>query len=171
MRKLILALIVVVGVVAIGSLFINPLRYFRHDIKSCFDDAVGLRSGAPVRIAGVDVGTVRSVRANPQNKNCPAEVEMILATTYEIRIPKDSFAEINTAGLLGEVYVNIDTTQAVESPVENYGYLKSKPSKPTPSLADHLKALDLILRLVQASNEAGKEVPAGSSPAPRKPSR
>src|SRR5216684_9047472 len=93
-------------------LFINPLRYSRQDIKSCFDDAGGLRAGAAVRIAGVDVGTVRSVRAKPQNKNCPAEVEMVLATAYEIRIPKDSLAEINTAGLLGEADVNIDTTQA-----------------------------------------------------------
>ena len=98
LRKSILVLIIVVGVAAIGTLFINPLRYSRQDIKSCFDDAGGLRAGAAVRIAGVDVGTVRSVRANPQNKNCPAEIEMALATAYEIRIPKDSLAEINTAG-------------------------------------------------------------------------
>ena len=98
LRKSILVLIIVVGVAAIGTLFINPLRYSRQDIKSCFDDAGALRAGAAVRIAGVDVGTVRSVRANPQNKNCPAEIEMALATAYEIRIPKDSLAEINTAG-------------------------------------------------------------------------
>jgi ABC-type transporter Mla subunit MlaD len=150
---------IVVGVAAIGSLFLNPLRYSRQDIKSCFDDAGGLRAGAAVRIAGVDVGTVRSVRAHPQNKNCPAEVEMALATTYEIRIPKDSIAETNTAGLLGEVYVNIDTAQASGAPIENYGYLKSKPSKTTLSLADQLKAADVLLQLVRTFKEAEKEVP------------
>ena len=159
LRKSILVLMIVAGVAAIGSVFINRLRYFRQDIKSCFDDAGGLRAGAAVRIAGVDVGTVRSVRANPQNKNCPAEVEMALATTYEIRIPKDSIAEANTAGMLGEVYVNIDTTQASGAPIENYGYLKSKPSKPTLSLADQFKAADVMLRLVRAFKEAEKEVP------------
>ena len=159
LRKSILVLMIVVGLAAIGSLFINPLRYSRHDIKSCFDDAGGLHAGAAVRIAGVDVGTVRSVRANPQNKNCPAEVEMALATTYEIRIPKDSIAEANTAGLLGEVYVNIDTTQASGAPIENYGYLKSKPSKTTLSLADQLKAADVLLRLVQTFKEGAKELP------------
>jgi phospholipid/cholesterol/gamma-HCH transport system substrate-binding protein len=150
---------IVVGVAAIGSLFLNSLRYSRQDIKSCFDDAGGLRAGAAVRIAGVDVGTVRSVRARPQNKNCPAEVEMALATTYEIRIPKDSIAETNTAGLLGEVYVNIDTAQASGAPIENYGYLKSKPSKTTLSLADQLKAADVLLQLVRTFKEAEKEVP------------
>ncbi|MGA2336124.1 MAG: MlaD family protein [Terriglobales bacterium] len=158
-RKLTLVLMIVVGLAAIGSLLINPLRYSRQTIKSCFDDAGGLRSGAPVRIAGVNVGTVRSVRANPQNKNCPAEVEMALATTYEIRIPKDSIAETNTAGLIGEVYVNIDSTQASGAPIENYGYLKSRTSKTTLSLGDQLKAADVLLRLVRTFKEGEKEVP------------
>ncbi len=163
-RKSILVLMIVIGVAAIGSVFINRLRYFRQDIKSCFDDAGGLRAGAAVRIAGVDVGTVRSVRASPQNKNCPAEVEMALATTYEIRIPKDSIAETNTAGLIGEVYVNIDTTQASGAPIENYGYLKSKPSKTTLSLGDQLKAADVLLRLVRTLKEGEKEVPKDTGP-------
>jgi len=159
LRKSTLVLIIVVGVAAIGSLFIKPLRYSRQDIKSCFDNAGGLRAGAAVRIAGVDVGTVRSVRANPQNKNCPAEVEMALATTYEIRIPKDSIAETSTAGLLDEIYVNIDTAQASGAAIENHGYLKSKSSKTTLSLEDQLKAADVLLRLVRSLKEAEKEVP------------
>jgi ABC-type transporter Mla subunit MlaD len=158
-------------VAAIGSLFVNRLRYSRQDLKSCFDDAGGLQAGAPVRIAGVDVGTVRSVRANPQNKNYLAEVEMVLATTYEIRIPKDSIAGTETAGLLGEVYVSIDTTHASGASIENYGYLKSKPSKPTLPFEDQLKALELMLGLVQASKEKGKEVPKDNSPSPRHTSR
>jgi phospholipid/cholesterol/gamma-HCH transport system substrate-binding protein len=131
-RKVVLALIIAVGVAAFGSLLLNRLRYFRQDLKSCFDDAGGLRAGAPVQIAGVNVGTVHGVRAHPQDRNCPAEVEMVLATTYDLRIPKDSIAETNTAGLLGEVYLNIDTSHAVGLPVENYGYLRSKPRKSRP---------------------------------------
>jgi phospholipid/cholesterol/gamma-HCH transport system substrate-binding protein len=114
---------------AIGSLLLNRLRYFRQDLKSCFDNAGGLRAGAPVRIAGVDVGTVHSVRAHSQDRNCPAEVEIDLVTTYEVRIPKGSIAETNTAGLLGEVYVSIDTSRAAGLPVEKYGYLRSESRK------------------------------------------
>ncbi len=163
LRKSLLVLMIVIGLAAVGSLFINPLRYSRQDIKSCFNDAGGLRAGASVRIAGVEVGTVRSVRANPQNKNCPAEVEMALATTYEIRIPKDSITETETAGLIGEVYLSVDTTQASGASIENYGYLKSKPGKNTLSLGDQLKAEGAVLRLVQALREAEKEVPKDNS--------
>ncbi|MGO9404456.1 MAG: MlaD family protein [Terriglobales bacterium] len=169
-RKLILVLIVAVGLVAIGSLFVNRLHYYHQDVKSCFNDAGGLQTGAPVRIAGVDVGTVRSVRANPQNKNCPAEVEMVLGTTYEIRIPKDSMAGIETAGLLGRAYVDIDTNQASGAPIEDYGYLKSKPIKKTLPLGDQLRAADALVRLVQALKETEKDVPDDSPPA-HSPSR
>ncbi len=169
-RKIILASIVIVGVAAVGSLFINRLHYFRQEIKSCFDDAGGLKAGAPVRIAGVDVGTVRSVRANPQNKSCPAEVEMALATTYEVRVPKDSIAEIATEGLLGNVYLRIDTTQASGPPVENYGYLKSEHTKSALSLRDQLRAADAAVRVVQALKETEKEAPKDANPSTQPPS-
>ena len=100
-RKFILALITTIGVAAVVSLSVNRTRYYRRDI-SPFEDIGGLQNGALVRVAGVDVGTVRSVRVHPLNRNCPAEIEMKLTTTYEVEIPRDSIAEIDKAGLLGE---------------------------------------------------------------------
>lgn len=157
-RKTILVLIVVIGVATIGSLFINPFRYHRQEIKSCFNDVQGLREGAPVRLAGVDVGRVRRVRANPERKGCPAEVEMALATTYEIRIPRDSIAGIDTAGVLGESFVSIDASQAAGQPIENFGYLKSKPSVPPTSFEDYLKALDSMLRAARIAKDVEKAI-------------
>jgi ABC-type transporter Mla subunit MlaD len=163
-RKSILALIVVIGLAAIGSLFINSFRYHRQEIKSCFNDVHGLREGAPVRVAGVDVGTVCRVRADPQRKDCPAEVEMALATTYEIRIPKDSIAGIETAGVLGESFVSIDAFQASGSPIENYGYLKSRPSIPPTSFEDYLKALASVLGTAKDAKEADKGIRSPTAP-------
>ncbi len=151
---------IAIGLAAVGSLFVNRLRYFRQDVKSCFTDAGGLQPGAQVRIAGVDVGTVRSVRANPQNQNCPAEVEMALATTYEITIPKDSIAAIEPSGLISGAYISIATAQTSGAPIENYGYLKSKPIKPSPSVGDQIKAADFLFHLVQAAKEVEKESPS-----------
>ncbi len=165
LKKSILVLIVVVGLAAIGSLFIGNLRLSRQELKSCFSDVQGLKAGAGVRIAGVDVGRVRSVRANPQNKNCPAEVEMALATAYDLRLPKDAIAAIETAGILGQSYVAIDVSQASGAPLENYGYLRSKPTKPLPSAEDFrkaldienlLKALDTRLAIIEASKTSEK---------------
>jgi phospholipid/cholesterol/gamma-HCH transport system substrate-binding protein len=129
MKRAVTLSIVAVGLAALGGLVFLRLQFSHHNLKSCLVDAGGLRPGAPVRIAGVDVGTVRQVRANPQNKWCPAEIEMDLATSYEISIPKDSLVEIGRAGILGEAYANIDATNASGPAIEEYGYLKSRPSR------------------------------------------
>jgi len=161
---------VAVGLAAVGSLLVRNVHLSHQDLKSCFGDVQGLKEGAVVNIAGVDVGVVRSVRANPQNKNCPAEVEMALATSYDLRVPKDAVAAIETTGLLGQSYIDIDVSQASGAPIENYGYLKSKPTKPAPS-AGELKATDFLLHLVQAAKEAEKEIPKSETPSLRQPSR
>lgn len=167
LRRSIVVLMVIVGLAAIGSLFVGNVRLSRQRLKSCFSDVQGLRGGAEVRIAGVDVGTVRSVRANPQNKNCPAEVEMDLATSYELRVPKDAIAAIETAGILGESYVDIDASQTSGPPVENYGYLKGKTTKPL-STEDILKALDRGLKIIDRST-APEKTPKGSAMPPAQP--
>ena len=158
---------VTAGLAAVGSLFVRNVHLSRQELKSCFSDVQGLKEGAGVSIAGVDVGTVRSVRANPQNKNCPAEVEMAISTPYDLHVPKDAIVAIETAGILGQSYVDIDVSQASGAPIENYGYLKSKPAKPLPSVGDQIKAADLLLRLVQAAKEADKEVPKDGDHSPR----
>ncbi len=132
-RKILLALIIVVGLTAIGAFLVGRHRYSRLELKSCFTDVHGLKVGASVRIAGVDVGTVRRVTANPQLKNCPAEVDMELATPYEITVPRDAIAGIATAGLLGETYVDIDTVS-----IEN-----NRASKACFSLASSVLPRDL----------------------------
>jgi ABC-type transporter Mla subunit MlaD len=91
---------------------------------------------------------------------------MVLATSYEIRVPKDAIAEIETAGLLGETYLTINTTQASGAPIEDYGYLKSRRAKNTLSPGEQVRAADAALRLVQALKEAEKEAPKDTSPAP-----
>ncbi len=160
---------IVVGLAAVGGLFVRNGRLSHQELKSCFSDVQGLKQGAGVNIAGVDVGTVRSVRANPQNKNCPAEVEMALSTPYDLRVPNDAIAAIETTGILGQSYVDIDVSQASGAPIENYGYLKGKLTRPSPSVEDQLKAADVLLRLVQVAKEAEKEVPKDDS-APANPS-
>ena len=169
LRKSILVLMVIVGLVAIGSLFVRNFHLSRQELKSCFSDVQGLRAGATVRIAGVDIGTVRSVRADPQNKNCPAEVKMALPTSDDLHVHKDAIAAIETAGVLGESYVDIDVCQASGAPLENYGYLKSKTTKPIASSEDFLKALDTRLAIIEASKESEKSSKGSAAPKQGKP--
>ena len=164
LKKFIIVLLVVIGLTAIGSLFAGRFKPHRQVLKSCFADVQGLKRGAEVRIAGVDVGTVRSVRSNPQSKNCPAEIEMKVATAYELRIPRDSLTEIDTAGLLGGSLVTIDATQASELPIENYGYLKSKSANRTLSLDEELTAARFLLEL-EAAQKSDQKIPDKRMPA------
>ena len=161
-RKSILALVVIVGLVAIGSLFVSRVGCVgcvHQELKSCFDDVRGLKSGAVVRLAGVDVGRVRSVRAQPQNRGCPAEVQIDLATSYALPVPEDALTDIETAGVLGERFVSIDVSHASGPMIENYGYLKSKPTRPQPSLEDVARGMTEGLRRSKANDHASADSP------------
>lgn len=155
LRKSILVVMIVIGLAAIGILFVGRVGLHRLELKSCFNNVQGLRSGAAVRIAGVEVGTVGSVRPNPRNKNCPAEVEMQLATTYDLRVPSDALAEIDSEGVLGASIVNIDVTKASGAPAENYSYLTSKPTARPLSMEEAVKAARALIGLYEASKATG----------------
>lgn len=99
--------------------------YHTLQLKCYFKDAEGLRNGAKVRVAGVEVGTVTSVRVRPELRDTPVEVIMMLQTPYELKIPNDSVVELDLAGVLGETFAQIDVQGASGPPVENGGVLKS----------------------------------------------
>ena len=73
-------------------------------LRARFEDIGGLKVKAPVKSAGVVVGRVSSIRLDPAAYE--AVVTMTIDTRYQF--PKDTFASILTAGLLGEQYVGLD---------------------------------------------------------------
>jgi len=81
-------------------------------LKSYFDNASGLREGAPVRLSGVDIGNVTGIRVVSNQPLTPVEVTMKVNTKYQFALRKDSVTALSTAGVLGETYVDIDSGQA-----------------------------------------------------------
>jgi len=81
-------------------------------IKAYFDNAGGLRIGAPVRLQGVDIGNVVGVRIVPGHPQTPVECMMKVSTKYGFNLRKDSVASLATAGVLGEVYIDVDSSAA-----------------------------------------------------------
>lgn len=90
---------------------------FTHRITlySYFDNAEGLRKGAPVRLSGVDVGNVSNIRVinAPDKKLTPVEVTMKVSTRYHFGMRRDSMISLDTAGVLGETFIDIDSSQSL----------------------------------------------------------
>ena len=93
----------------------------RIKLESYFDNASGLREGAPVRLSGVDVGNVIHIRIVPDKdkQQTPVEVIMKVSTKYGFDLRRDSVVSLDTAGVLGETYLDIDSSQAVGPPVQD----------------------------------------------------
>jgi len=121
---------IIIGVAAllVLAIFVALFRPERHNVhlRCYFQDARGLKAGAPVRVAGVDVGSITSVRARPDQADHPAEVMLLLQTSYELKIPNDSVVTLETAGLLGETFAAIDIKKATGPPLEDGGTLKTR---------------------------------------------
>lgn len=94
-------------------------------LKSYFFDAQGLRVGAPVRLSGVDIGNVKAIQVVPNKPLSPVEVVMKVNRNYDFNLHKDSKTLLSTAGVLGETYINIDSSKATGAPVENGDVLTS----------------------------------------------
>ena len=80
-----------------------------------YENIGDLKTGSPVTMAGVRIGVVQLIRFDPTDYK--AVVTMHLDPQYN-QIPEDSFASIQTQGLLGGKYVGI-------SPGGSETYLKN----------------------------------------------
>jgi phospholipid/cholesterol/gamma-HCH transport system substrate-binding protein len=97
-------------------------------LRSYFDNAAGLRQGAPVRLSGVDIGNVVRLRIVPDKEKqiTPVEVTMKVSTKYGFNLRRDSVTSLDTAGVLGETYLDIDSSQAVGPIAQNGDTLQTQ---------------------------------------------
>jgi len=124
---------------------------FTHKIllKSYFDNAGGLREGAPVRLQGVDIGNVTKIRVvpDPSLKLTPVEVLMKVNTKYHASLRRDSTTTLSTAGVLGETYLDIDSAQA-RGPEAQEGDIL--PTREAPQIEDVVRASQSTLQNLEA---------------------
>ncbi len=102
--ELIVGVFVLVGIVCLGylSIKLGKLELISgnlYEVEAPFNSASGLKPGAAVEIAGVEVGRVRSIVL----KNDQAVVR--LAVHNEIKLYSDTFASIKTRGIIGEKFL------------------------------------------------------------------
>lgn len=105
-----------------SGFFTSQIRLVAH-----FDNAEGIRPGQPVDLQGVAIGNVTSVRVVPGRPLDPVEVMMKINSKYVefIRLGEagpdgkrknGSTATVQTAGVLGESFIDIDSRNAKGPP-------------------------------------------------------
>ncbi|HPQ88666.1 MAG TPA: MlaD family protein [Candidatus Mcinerneyibacteriales bacterium] len=98
------------GVIVLFAIFLlfGEFKFFSkgYNIFVSFNFTNGLEENAPVRLAGVNVGTVDDVQMVYDQKGT-LHVMVRLWIREDIRLREDSRFYINTLGLLGEKYVEI----------------------------------------------------------------
>jgi phospholipid/cholesterol/gamma-HCH transport system substrate-binding protein len=95
----------------------------RYTVKAVFDNIAGLKPGAPVRVAGVEVGSVADVAFAGER----VEVIMEIKDENRTRITTESRASLGSVSLLGEAAVDI-TPSSQGTPIPDWGYVPSGPA-------------------------------------------
>ena len=81
-------------------------------LRCYFRNASGLKNGAPVTLQDVNVGNVTQLRIVPERTPTPVEVTLRVGKEYAAALHTDTTASIEQAGVLGDSYINLDSTNA-----------------------------------------------------------
>jgi phospholipid/cholesterol/gamma-HCH transport system substrate-binding protein len=114
-------------IVAVGGA--AGFSWQRYELKTKFPDVMGLKSGAVVRVAGVEVGKVTDIEF------AGAEVQVALQVKTEMQpyITTDSRATIGSLSLLGEPVIDVSPA-TTGTPLKNHDFLLAQ--RPRGQLAD-----------------------------------
>ncbi len=94
-----------------GGVFARKIK-----LRSYFENAAGLKDGAPVTLEGVTIGNVTHIRLVPQRNPTPVEVTMQVGREYLHDLHSDSTAAIAQAGVLGDSFVDLSSAHASGPP-------------------------------------------------------
>jgi len=94
------------------------------DVKAYFRDIQGLRSGAVVRLSGIDVGSVKKIQI-VNDTTGRVEVTMKLISDIQRFIKTDTKASIETEGLVGNKVVVLMVGSSGAEEVSNGGLIKA----------------------------------------------
>jgi phospholipid/cholesterol/gamma-HCH transport system substrate-binding protein len=123
-------------------------RYF-----AVFDDVQGLTRGAPVRMGGVDVGTVLSVSYGEDEKDPRLHVQMDIVRAESRRIREDSAAFVGNKGLLGDKMIVIRVGDPKKPPLAPGSTIRSEVGSDFGALTEKLSAITVKADNVLANLE------------------
>lgn len=124
-----LGVFIVLGVAAlvVGIFLIGKQEgLFRETfgLSTYFSTIEGLRTGAAVRLAGVDIGVVDKITISPEKNK--VRIDLKLSANVKKFIKKDSYASIEQEGLVGNKYVALSVGSESSDEVSDGDIVLSK---------------------------------------------
>jgi phospholipid/cholesterol/gamma-HCH transport system substrate-binding protein len=127
----------------------------KYTLRALMADVNGLKPGAPVRVGGVDVGSVTKVGFGDAQSGGLVEVTMRLDGRVRGRITTESRATLGSLGLLGEKAVDVSAA-ARGTPIEDGGYLASEAEDPFKGLLSDASDSTRHIKRILARLDAGQ---------------
>ena len=159
-REIKVGIFVIIGLIVAGVLVFlvgDERRVFdKHfALNAEFDDVAGLKPGAPVRMGGVDVGSVQAVEFGDSAKDRKLHVRISIVAGAHERIRDDSIVTISNKGLLGDKMLEITQGGEGRPVIPDNGKINSQPPD---DLQKYLTKANDILDLAKATLENLKTV-------------
>lgn len=151
---LLLGMITLFQVGSQHELFKRQITYYAN-----FKDISGLRVGATVQLAGLDVGFVDDIRFPKDILIREITVVLRVNRQFHERIREDSVATVNTLGLLGDKFIYISVGSEEFPVIPDKGYVPTKEVTSIFALAEKAgKIMDDISEASQTINNMLKSV-------------
>ena len=154
LREVKVGLFVLAGLLVLGVVIFligEERRAFTTKVtySTVFKDVQGLRRGSPVRMGGVDIGSVSEVGYGSEAKDQKIYVRMGIVEREARRIRGDSVATIEAKGLLGDKMISISVGSQNKPEIPPDGAIPSR---------DAQDFTEMIGRLGQISTQVERVV-------------
>jgi phospholipid/cholesterol/gamma-HCH transport system substrate-binding protein len=142
---------VILAVMIFAVSDIQSLFKKKKDVKALFLFSDGIEKNAPVRLSGIKIGKVTSVRVAPEKGD---KIELTLSIFSDTVIRQDTKAAIKTLGLVGGKYVELSGGSPQSPVLEPGGMIIGEESLKMEDLTK--MALDVVVKLKNITNNVDR---------------
>lgn len=115
-----------------------------YELRAAFPNVDGIEAGTDVRIAGVKVGRVSSIRLNPETYFA----EAALSLPRNVLLPTDTAALIQSDGLLGGAYIELQPGGAPDD---------LSPGDEIEDVQGAVSLISLLMKFVDSQSSTGEK--------------
>ncbi len=106
--ELYVGLFVMIGIISMGYLIltIGEVSFYpknTYSVYGYFSSISGLKQGARVELAGVEIGNVSKISIDRER----LVAKLIFSLNGDIELSDDSIASVKTSGIIGQKYIDI----------------------------------------------------------------